>query len=104
MERNQLNSPKVFLHKGQGKDNQYASQLQVVREYFKVKTASRYMVAIETQVPIQNVCRYVDMLKSNNSIALVRKDYCRISGELVEFLSTNPELFPKDSQLKIWEA
>jgi len=82
----------------------YSSQLQIVREYLRKKTASRYMTAIDTEIPIQNVCRYVEMLKSSNSIAVVRKDYCRISGEMVEFLSTDPDKFPQDSQLKIWEA
>jgi hypothetical protein len=62
------------------------------------------MAAVDTGVPIQNVCRYVDMLKDCNSIAVVNKGYCRISGELVEYLSTNPELFPKNVQLNLWEG
>jgi hypothetical protein len=30
MESNQLNSPKVFLHKGQGKDKHFQAQMQRV--------------------------------------------------------------------------
>jgi len=83
------------------KDSIFSSQKQCFSKYLFKNIASRYMVAIATNIPIQNCCRYVDMLKDTNSIAVVRKDKCKISGEIVEFLSTNPALFPKDNQLKL---
>jgi hypothetical protein len=61
------------------------------------------MVSIYTGIPIQNVCRYVDMLRKQNSIAIIRFDKCKVSGELVEFLSTNPDSFPKEKQMNLWE-
>lgn len=84
-------------------ENKRLSQLRVVSNYWRKNLASRYMAATATGIPIQNVCRYVEMLKANNSIAVVRKDYCKISGELVEYLSTKKELFPKDYQLKLFD-
>lgn len=92
---NAPNSPK--------NNGRFAPQLTIIHDYFLNEPASRYMAAIATKVPIQNVCRYVEMLKAANSIAVVRKGYCRISGEPVEFLSTDPEKFPKDSQLNLWD-
>jgi len=91
------------LHKYHDAEEYYTTQLKKVREYLRQTTASRYMAAIDTGIPIQNICRHVEMLKSTNSIAVVRKDYCRITGELVEYLSTNPDNFPKDLQLCLWE-
>ncbi|MFW5886368.1 MAG: hypothetical protein ACOCUL_01300 [Bacteroidota bacterium] len=89
-------------HKRCRKDNHFASQLRITRDYFTAKTASRYMAAIETGIPIQNVCRYVDMLRKQDAIAILRIDKCAISGEYVEFLSCNADLFPKSKQLKLF--
>ena len=83
-------------------ENKHISQIKKVAEYWKKNTASRYMVAMATDIPIQNICRYVDMLKASNSIVIVKKDYCAISRELVEYLSTNERLFHKQNQLKLF--
>ena len=85
------------------KGNHFDNQLKVLEQYFKENTVSRYMAAIDTGIPIQNVCRYIAMLYDMDLIAVIRKDKCQISGEIVQFLSTNPELFPNDNQLKLWE-
>ena len=85
------------------KDTLFLTQLEIVDNYLKEYTASRFMVAIDTGIPIQNVCRYVAMLFDRNQIAIVRKDKCFITGEIVEYLTTNPDLFPKDKQLKLWD-
>ena len=81
----------------------HLTQYKTVKLYLYYNIASRYMVAIFTGIPIQNVCRYVDMLRKTNSIAIVRIDKCQISGEMVEFLSTNPDNFPNDNQLRLWD-
>ena len=81
----------------------YQSQLRTVSHYLYHNTASRFMTAIETDIPIQNVCRYVDMLRKHGHIAVVRHDRCEVSGEVVEYLTTNPVKFPRDEQLKLFE-
>lgn len=85
------------------KDSHFLCQLKRTELYFNEFTATRYMAAIDTGIPIQNICRYVDMLKEANKIAVRKKDYCQISGFTAEYLTTNPELFPPDNQLKIWD-
>ena len=82
-------------------DAKYDSQLQKVYHYWKSTIASRYMIAIATDIPIQNICRHVEILKTTGQIAIVSKDYCAITGELVEFLSTDENNFPPDNQLKL---
>jgi hypothetical protein len=99
---NKTDTPEFSLLNSNDKDKKYFSQFLRIREYFKTKTASRYMAAVETDIPIQNVCRYVGMLFSDNAIAVIRKDKCAISGEWVEFLTTDPALFPKSNQLSLF--
>jgi len=38
MENNQLNSPKVFSHKGQGKDKHFQAQMQIWKIYLQKLT------------------------------------------------------------------
>lgn len=83
-------------------EDKYLPQLRKVRNAFYDEPKSRFMVAIETGVPIQNVCRLVDMLRDDNNIAIAKKGCCEISHELVEFLTTNPEDFPEDNQLTLF--
>jgi len=96
-------TPENSLHADNCKDTKYLTQYHIVRQFLYQNIASRYMVAIYTGVPIQNVCRYVDMLRKRNTISIVRIDKCQISGEMVEFLSTNPDNFPKENQLFLWD-
>lgn len=81
----------------------FQAQIRRFRAYLMEYTTSRYNAAIDTGIPLQNVCRYVSMLQKQNAIAVVRMDKCPISGEMVEFLTTDPEKFPKELQLKLWE-
>lgn len=99
---NKTNTPDFSLSNSSDKDKKYFSQFLKIREYLKENTASRYMAAVATNIPIQNVCRYVGMLLSDNAIAVIRKDKCAISGEWVEFLTTDPALFPKSNQLSLF--
>jgi hypothetical protein len=86
----------------QNKDSKYIAQLKVVSDYLKENTASRFMVSVDTGIPLQNVCRHVDKLFKSNSIAVIGKDICRVSGRFVTFLTTNKELFPKSEQLNLF--
>jgi len=83
-------------------ENKFESQYTVIKKAFYSKPQSRFMASIETRIPIQNVCRYVDMLRDENKIAVSKKDYCKISNHLVEFLTTNPEEFPDNNQLELF--
>ena len=78
------------------------NQYDIVKSAFYHDPKSRFMVAVETDVPIQNVCRYVDMYRDLNQIAIARMDYCKITNQLVEFLTTDAELFPPNNQLELF--
>lgn len=86
-----------------GKDTHFINQLKRTELYFRDFAATRYMAAVDTGISIQNICRYVDVLRDSKKIAVVKIDHCQISGFKAEYLTTNPELFPADNQYKIWE-
>lgn len=79
------------------------NQYRKVSNAFSQEPKSRLMAAMETDIFIQNVCRYVDMLIDLNQIAIARMDYCKITNQLVEYLTTNPDLFPPNNQLELFD-
>lgn len=83
------------LQTEQCKDKHFNSQLKRIESHYLVNTASRFMCAVDCHIPIQNVCRHVDSLFKSDDIAIIRKDHCRITSEIVEYLSCNKSLFPK---------
>ena len=85
----------------QNKDTNYLPQLQKVHEYFEQNLASRLMCSEATGIRISNVCWLVDMLFDGDEIKLCRKDYCQISGELVQFLSCNREYWPEELEIQL---
>jgi NCAIR mutase (PurE)-related protein len=95
MENNQLNSPKVFLHKGRGKDAHFQAQMQKVFAAFYRQPKTMLMVSVETDILRANICRYVAKWKKESRICIVRKGICPITKcGGVQYLTTNPELFP----------
>ena len=94
MESNQLNSPKVFSDKGQGKDTNFQGQIQRVFAALYRQPKTMLMVSIETGILRANICRYVAEWGKENRICIVRKGICPISKHRAGFYTTNPELFP----------
>jgi hypothetical protein len=94
MESNQLNSPKVFSHKGQGKDKHFQAQMKRVFVAFYKQPKTMLAVSIETGILRANICRYVAKWRKENRICIVRKGICPISKHRAGLYTTNPDLFP----------
>jgi len=94
MENNQLNSPEVFLHKGQGKDKHFQAQMKRAFAAFYRQPKTMLMVSIETGILRANICRYVAEWGKRGYIRIVRKGICPISKHRAGYYTTNPELFP----------
>lgn len=94
MGNNQMNSPKVFSHKGQGKSKHFQAQMQRVFAALYRQPKTMLMVSIETSILRANICRYVAKWEKENRICIVRKGICPISKYRAGFYTTNPELFP----------
>lgn len=76
-------------------------QKQKVYSFLLHNSCSRWMVAEGLDIPLQNVCRYVDELRTQGRLWVVKKAVCSISGRFVEFVSCNPDLRDK-SQLQLF--
>lgn len=94
MESNQLNSPKVVLHKEQFKNKCFQAQMKRVFAALYEQPKTMLMVSIETGILRANICRYVAEWEKENRICIVRKGICPITKHLAGFYSTNPDLFP----------
>ena len=95
MENNQLNSPKVFLHKGQGKDTHFQTQMQRVFAALYKQPKTMLMVSVETGIMRSNITRYIAKWRKQDCIKIVKLGICPLSkSKGVQFLTTNPELFP----------
>lgn len=78
-------------------------QLRIVFNAFFENPKTMKEVDAETSVMRENICRYVSMLRNENRIALVGYRKCNVTGfKKVGTYTTNPELFPKSNQLKMF--
>jgi len=75
------------------------SKRTALRNYLRTHTVSRWMAAEALDMPLQTVCWIVGDLRKMDAVAVVEKSHCRISGEMVEYITTDPEKFPKSNQL-----
>ena len=107
MENNHKTAPKILLHKGQGKDTPFQEQMQKVflafREQmqkvflaFREQPKTINMVSLETGILRVNFLYYVNELKRQNLIRIVKEDICPISKHRAYFYTTNPDLFPSN--------
>ena len=88
-------------NKRQVKDNDFEAQMKIVFKAFYEQPKTMLMVSDETGVLRANICRYVAKWRKFNRIEPVKTDYCKITKHLADYLTTNPDQFPKSNQLKM---
>jgi hypothetical protein len=76
------------------------NDLQRVYERLLTHTESATMTAVALNIYRPSLCRRKKDLEIAGRLAVVKKSYCKITGRLVQFLSTNPAMMPINSQLK----
>lgn len=77
------------------------AQRRKLHAYLKRHTVSRWMAAEALGIPLQSVCWAVGQFRKADAVAVVKKGKCAISGEWVEYITTDPDKFPKSDQLKL---
>ncbi len=83
--------------------NSVANQIKVIFDAFFEYPKTMKEVDAETNVMRENICRYVSTLRNENRIVLVGYRKCKITGNpKVGTYTTNPDLFPKSNQLKLF--
>ena len=89
-----LNTPSNSLHKRQGKDTDFKSQLKTIFQYLQKHIATASMVSAATGIPQKNICRYKRDLEKAGRLYEIEKKLCKKTGFKAWYLTTNPDLFP----------
>ena len=91
------------LPNGKGKDMEHTRNKQKVFQCLFAEPRTRAQVERLTGIRINSVCYYVGMLADNGKVKVHHKGICPVTKYPdVEFLTTNPELFPNNKQLSFW--
>lgn len=65
----------------------------IFREALKVVTATKKAVCVAFNLNIENLCRYKRQLEKRNLLKQSdKKQFCKYTGRLAHYLTTNPEL------------
>ncbi len=97
-----LSTPLISLN-GQHKDSDYLAQTQRVNKAFFEKPKTMLQVSFETGIFRANICRYVAQWKKSDHIAVVRIGICPITKRKAQLLTSNPDFYPKQRQLNLFE-
>ena len=83
-------------------DNTFKAQFEIVYKAFYNQPKSMKMVEVDTGIDRANICRYVKTLRKSDKIAIVKTKLCSITKHRAGYLTTNPDLFPKSNQYKLF--
>ena len=84
------------------KDKAFTTQLKTIFQYLKDHTATASMVEDATGVPQKNICRYKRDLEKAGRLSEIEKKPCKSTGFKAWYLTTNPKLFPKSNQYRLF--
>jgi predicted transcriptional regulator len=77
------------------------NELNRVFIYLQKHTATASMVAIALNIYRPNVCRHKRKLEKVGLLAESKKGICKITKHRAAYLTTDPDLFPIQSQLNL---
>jgi hypothetical protein len=72
------------------------------RNYLGKHSASCSMVSNALKIPQKNCTRYKRKLEENHQLWQVKKAQCKVTGRMVWYLTTNPDLQPSKNQLTLF--
>ena len=70
--------------------------------YLQKHTATASMVAAALNIYRPNVCRHKRKLEKAGRLAETKKGVCQFTKHRAAYLTTNPDLFPIQSQLNLF--
>ena len=101
MSTRNTNSLKVFVGQRR-KDNKHTAQMSRVYSALFKEPKTMLMVAEETGILRANICRYIAKWQKNKCIDVVKVGRCEITKYEANYYTTNPHLFSKSNQLKMF--
>jgi len=90
------------LHKRQGQDTDFKSQLKTIFQYLQKYIATASMVSDATGVPQKNFTRYKRDLEKAGRLWEIEKKLCKKTGFKAWYLTTNPKKAPFNNQLNLF--
>jgi len=89
-------------HNSNNKDKHLKVQLNKVYNGFYKQPQSMLMISEKLSIERANICWYCKKLRKNNSLGIAKRGICAITKKMVNFYTTNPELFQTTNQLKLF--
>ena len=89
-------------NKRQCKDTQKYLQKQKVFEGFLKEPQSMKMLAVKLKIDRANICWFCKEFRKNEQLGIAKRGICLITKQMVNYYTTNPELFPKSNQIKLF--
>jgi hypothetical protein len=86
----------------QGKDKGLKDQLSKVYKGFFEQPQSMKMLSIRLNIDRANICWFCRDLRKTYKIDIAKKGVCKITNRVVNFYTTNPDLFQQSNQLKMF--
>jgi len=84
------------------KDKHFQTQFKATFEGFFKHPQTMKELSISIGIDRANICRYCRSMRNAGTIVIVKKAYCSITKHLANRYTTNPEMFPVSSQLKMF--
>jgi hypothetical protein len=81
-----------------------AGQRVTFYQYLQTRIETASMIAEATGIPQKNICRYKRFYEKRGQLAEVRKGKCWVTGYKANFITTNRDYFPKDTQTDLFEG
>ena len=88
--------------RNRSKDNQFKNQFKKTFEGFFKQPQTMKELSVSIDIDRANICRYCRVMRKAGTIAVFKKAYCSITKRLVNKYTTNPDMFPINSQLKMF--
>lgn len=80
-----------------------ATQMQTIFSYLEINVCTATMLSNATGVPQKCITRYKRDLEKVGKLAEVKKGYCKVTGRLAWYITTDKEKFPvKPTQLPLF--
>ena len=90
------------LHKRQGKDTDFKSQLKTILQYLQKHIATASMVSAATGIPQKNIYRYKRDLEKAGQLWEIEKKLSKLTGYKSWYLTITPKQTPFNNQLKLF--
>ncbi len=87
----------------QVKGKNLKDQFSKVYKGFFEQPQSMKMLSVRLNIDRANICWFCRELRKSNKIDVAKKGMCKITNRVVNFYTTNPDLFYETNQLNLFE-